>query len=127
MWPPRSVSNCETSMCLGITRATRRVIASIGRSMSNWYNQGDCRPCTHSGEPATMHRRNKSPLKPFILAATAFLLAPGFIPAQQTAESGDAVFTSETRLVPLNVTVADKAGHLLTTLQQSAFQVYENN
>ncbi len=44
----------------------------------------------------------------------------------QPPDPGDAVFSSETRLVPLNVTVADKAGHLLTTLPQSAFQVYEN-
>jgi Ca-activated chloride channel homolog len=39
---------------------------------------------------------------------------------------GDAVFTSETRLVPLNVTVTDKNGHLVTNLTRSAFQVMEN-
>jgi Ca-activated chloride channel homolog len=61
----------------------------------------------------------------FILT-TVLLLAPVLVPAQQNTDTGDAVFTTETRLVPLNVTVADKAGHLITTPPQSAFQVYEN-
>src|SRR5262249_18609974 len=38
----------------------------------------------------------------------------------------DAVFTSETRLVPLNVTVTDKSGHLVSNLTRSAFQVFES-
>lgn len=51
--------------------------------------------------------------------------------AQQTppgkpGDDQDAVFSSETRLVPLNVTVVDKSGHLITDLPQSAFQVLEN-
>src|ERR1700678_4205835 len=37
-----------------------------------------------------------------------------------------ATFSSETRLVPLSVTVQDKSSHLVTNLPQSAFQVYEN-
>jgi len=44
--------------------------------------------------------------------------------AQDAAEP---VFTSETRQVPLNVTVTDKSDHLVLNLQQSAFQVFENN
>lgn len=66
-------------------------------------------------------------------AGAALLLAPVFLLSQQNQapsgaqpDSGDAVFSSETRLVPLNVTVADKAGHLITNLPQSAFQVFEN-
>ncbi len=64
------------------------------------------------------------------------MLAPFFLlnaqapkpPAKaETPDSGDAVFTSETRLVPLNVTVTDRAGHLVTGLQKGAFQIYENN
>ncbi len=39
---------------------------------------------------------------------------------------GEPIFSSETRLVPLNVTVTDKGGHLVTNLPQSAFQVFEN-
>jgi VWFA-related protein len=62
------------------------------------------------------------------------MLAPFFLSAQQkpdrqkdeTPDSGDAIFSSETRLVPLNVTITDKGGHLVTNLSQSAFQVYEN-
>ena len=37
------------------------------------------------------------------------------------------IFSSETRYVPLNVTVTDKSDHLVTNLNESAFQVYENN
>ncbi len=49
-------------------------------------------------------------------------------PAKADApESGEPVFSSEARLVPLNVTVTDKAGHLVTNLPKSAFQVFENN
>jgi VWFA-related protein len=49
-------------------------------------------------------------------------------PAQQTQQDDgvDAKFSSETRLVPLNVTVTDKNGHLVTDLKQEAFQVFEN-
>ena len=36
------------------------------------------------------------------------------------------IFSSDTRLVPLNVTVTDKSGRLVTNLPQSAFQVFEN-
>lgn len=36
------------------------------------------------------------------------------------------VFRSDTRLVVLNATVVDKTGHLVTNLQRSAFQIYEN-
>jgi VWFA-related protein len=43
------------------------------------------------------------------------------------AEDDDNVtFSSETRLVPLSVTVQDKTMHLVTNLSRSAFQVYEN-
>ena len=47
----------------------------------------------------------------------------------QTAKPADdrnVIFSSETRLVALSVTVQDKSGHLVTNLPQSAFQVYEN-
>ncbi len=47
-------------------------------------------------------------------------------PAAGKEDTGDAVFTSDIRLVPLNVTVTDKAGHLMPGLPRSAFQVYEN-
>lgn len=44
----------------------------------------------------------------------------------ENPESGEAVFSTETRLVQLPVTVSDKSGRLITNLPQSAFQVYEN-
>ena len=77
-----------------------------------------------------MRRRNKT-LKKFTLAGAVAILAPFFISGQQTKPAApldgeDAIFSSETRLVPLNVTVTDKSGRLVTNLPQSAFQVYEN-
>src|ERR1700684_4089781 len=61
----------------------------------------------------------------------AFVFGPLVVPGQQLkvgepTDSGDAVFSAETRLVPLNVTVTDKSGHLVTDLPRSAFQVFEN-
>lgn len=62
-------------------------------------------------------------------------IAPAALFGQQPAQpqenkpqekDGDTIFSTDTRLVPLNVTVMDKNGHLVTTLPQSAFQVYEN-
>ena len=67
-----------------------------------------------------MRRRNNI-LKILIVAGAASMLAP-FVFAQQavkppstpqaqvdTPDSGEAVFSSETRLVPLNITVTDKS------------------
>jgi len=76
-----------------------------------------------------MRRRNNS-IKIFTFAGAAVMLVPFLISGQQskpeTPDSGEAVFSSETRLVPLNVTVTDKNSHLVTNLQKSAFQVFEN-
>src|SRR3954469_13919302 len=46
--------------------------------------------------------------------------------AEGQPDSGDAIFSAESRLVPLNVTVTDKSGRLITNLPKSAFQVLEN-
>ena len=74
-----------------------------------------------------MRRRNKR-LNLILFAATtiaaATLAGPALLTGQQSKpDEGDAVFSSETRLVPLNVTVTDKNGHLITNLPQSAFSV----
>jgi Ca-activated chloride channel family protein len=75
-------------------------------------------------------RRRSSVFKNLAIAGAVLGLAPVFLFGQQakpeTPDSGEAVFSSDTRLVPLNVTVADKNGRLVTNLPQSAFQVYEN-
>jgi Ca-activated chloride channel homolog len=56
--------------------------------------------------------------------ATGLLwLAPCALRAQ---EESDAVFRADTRIVVCHTTVVDKIGHLVTTLPQSAFTVYEN-
>jgi Ca-activated chloride channel family protein len=63
-----------------------------------------------------------------ILAPAFLLLQPALFAQQEKSEgdAGDAIFTTDTRLVPLNVTVSDKGGKLITNLPQSAFQVFEN-
>jgi hypothetical protein len=74
-------------------------------------------------------------LKGVLATAAAILPEPAFTcgqavpgqPPKAIPESGgEAVFTSETRLVPLNVTVNDKSGHLVPNLPRSAFQILEN-
>ena len=45
--------------------------------------------------------------------------------AQQAQETAT-VFRADTRIVVCHTTVIDKSGHLVTTLPQSAFTVYEN-
>ena len=58
------------------------------------------------------------------------MAAPLLLPAQQTAQQKPAdeepVFSSEIRLVPLNVAVLDRNGHHVLDLPQKAFQVFEN-
>ena len=46
--------------------------------------------------------------------------------AQQAQDAATAVFRADTRIVVCHTTVIDKSGHLVTTLPQSAFTVYEN-
>src|SRR5215469_11959357 len=108
-------------MFSAIARQTRLATASTARLVSNWYSRGDYLPCTLSGEPGTMRPRSKT-----AITAALFAFSSGLLFAQTKDADQDAIFSSETRLVPLNVTVADKAGHLVTNLQQSAFQVFEN-
>src|ERR1035437_1601303 len=60
-----------------------------------------------------------------LLAGAALLsLAAGFLWAQQ--QTGPAIFRADTRLVVCHPTGVDKNGHLVTTLAQDAFTVYEN-
>src|SRR5437764_5724708 len=125
-WPQRSASNFAINMYSAIARQIRPVTASTARLVSNWYSRGDCLPCTRSGEPAIMRRRNNF-LKLIPLLLLVPLLAPGQQPPKtESSDTGEAVFSSDTRLVPLNVTVSDKSARLITNLPQSAFQVFEN-
>ncbi|MDQ6664890.1 MAG: VWA domain-containing protein [Acidobacteriota bacterium] len=59
------------------------------------------------------------------ILAVIFLFAPWASKGQQKSDE-DARFSTDARLVILPVTVQDKNGHLVTTLPQSSFQVYEN-
>jgi VWFA-related protein len=47
--------------------------------------------------------------------------------AADVPDAGPLIFSSETRYVPLNVTVTDKNDHLVTNLPENAFQIFENN
>src|ERR1700679_2250151 len=135
MWLQRSELSCETSTFLDIARVIRYVMGGTARSVSNWYNRGDYRPCTHSGEPGTMRPRNKkrkltyagAAIAPILLSIPFFLYGQqGSKPAGAEGDAGDAIFSTETRLVQLPVTVTDKNGRLVTNLPQSDFQIFEN-
>jgi VWFA-related protein len=67
-----------------------------------------------------MRRRSNRLLRSLIFSGAVFS-AP-FLLAQDT----EPVFSSDVRLVPLNVSVLDKSGHHVLNLPQSAFTVYEN-
>jgi Ca-activated chloride channel family protein len=69
-----------------------------------------------------MHLRSNLFLAAIFLGRIALGQTPP--PAQP---DDPAVFTSDTKLVPLHVSVIDKAGKLITNLPQSAFKVYEDN
>src|ERR1039457_749030 len=64
------------------------------------------------------------PVNGFLSASGAVLLAiaAGLMWAQEPA----AIFRADTRLVVCHTTVVDKNGHLVTTLAQDVFSVYEN-
>ncbi len=76
-----------------------------------------------------MRRRSKTTFWA-ISAAAVLLSVPVYVTAQEKAPAKeaeqDAVFSSDTRLVPLNVTVTEKSGRLVTNLPQSVFTVLEN-
>ncbi len=57
------------------------------------------------------------------VVAAALLAGAALMLAQEPVET---IFTADTRLVSLNVSVIDKGGHLVTGLPRSAFQVFEN-
>src|ERR1035437_3143692 len=64
-----------------------------------------------------------------ISAAIALLTLSAAVLAQKSqppTKDQAPVFSAETREVPLNVTVTDRSGHLVTNLPQSAFQIFEN-
>jgi VWFA-related protein len=73
-----------------------------------------------------MLRRSKfKGLKTSLIAGLCLALAsPGG--AAWAQKPDDVVIKVDTRLVVLHATVVDKSGRLVTTLSQSAFQVYEN-
>src|SRR4051794_36880572 len=69
-------------------------------------------------------------LSSFLLLAviSAAALAPLALtqtPANQ--DDKDTTFRADARLVVLHASVVDKSGHLVTTLPQTAFKVFENN
>jgi Ca-activated chloride channel family protein len=73
-----------------------------------------------------MLRRSKFKKLRNLLAASLSLVLMAPTGAVLAQKPDDVVIHVDTRLVVLHATVVDKSGHLITTLAQSAFQVYEN-
>jgi Ca-activated chloride channel homolog len=61
------------------------------------------------------------------VVSAAILAAQTPPPAQPSQQDETPVFTLDTKLVPLHVSVIDKNGKLITNLPQAAFKVFENN
>src|SRR5262249_22218314 len=77
---------------------------------------------------AGLHRGTSAILTGVLACMPLLAQKPPDKPASPPAKADEgAVFVSNTRLVVLHATVLDKNGHLVTTLQKSAFQVYEND
>lgn len=72
-----------------------------------------------------MLQRSKFKVVGNLLAAFLCLAAPGGAVWAQKPDD-QAIFRADTRLVVLHATVVDKSGRLVTTLPQSAFQIFEN-
>src|SRR5437764_227289 len=66
-----------------------------------------------------MHPFSKFALAAGLLALTTFAVCQD--------SPGDRIFRADTRLVVLHASVIDKNGHLLTSLKQDAFKVFEDN
>jgi Ca-activated chloride channel family protein len=96
---------------------------SAPRSPSYWLRNS---PSISMRSAPIMLRRSKfKVLKTFLIAGLCVALAtPADSVWAQNAD--DVVIKVDTRLVVLHATVVDKNGRLVTTLSQSAFQVYEN-
>jgi Ca-activated chloride channel family protein len=62
-----------------------------------------------------------------ISCSVSLYLAFAAASALLSQKSDEAIFHSDARLVVLHASVFDKGGRLITTLPQTAFQVYENN
>src|ERR1700736_5096948 len=77
-------------------------------------------------DAALLRHSKVKALKTFTTVVTLFALLTqtGALFAQKPDDA--AVFRTDTRLVVLHTTVVDKNGHLITTLPQNAFQVFEN-
>jgi len=80
-----------------------------------------------------MRPRSDTILTKRFLTGAALIAAPFLLFGQANKsgaapdhDNGEARFSSESRLVPLNVTVVDKSGHRITNLPESAFTVFEN-
>src|SRR5262249_4447539 len=125
-------------MFWAIAQLIRRGMESTERLASNLCSRVGCLSCTPFGGPVTMRLLSEITLKTHVIIGAALMLAPFLLlgqpgkpmavtqPQANSQDGGDAVFSSETRLVPLNVTVMDKSGHRVMNLPQTAFTVLEN-
>src|SRR5678815_3092313 len=126
MWRQRLAWSFPTSTSSDTHRPIRGVMANTAGYRSSWCSRVDCRRFARPGGLAIMLRCSKfKTLKNLIAAGLCLALAaPRAVFGQKPDDQ--AIFRTDTRLVVLHATVVDKGGHLITTLPQNAFQVYEN-
>src|SRR5713101_6210655 len=125
MWRQRLAWNFATSTSSDIHQPIRCAMANTAGYKSSWCNRAACLLFARPGGLAIMLRCSKfKRLKNQIAAGLCVVVVAGAVFAQKPDDQ--AIFRTDTRLVVLHATVVDKSGHLVTTLPQSAFQVYEN-
>jgi Ca-activated chloride channel homolog len=82
--------------------------------------------CTFN--PSCMNSRRRAGVGParFLLVLCALMVGGASATAQQSSEDEDGRTAIETNLVGVNVSVTDADGRALSTLDQTAFSVYDN-
>ena len=118
-------------------------MGNIEKSQSKSFRHTERAACTRSGETDVLPRPSDDArlrkltwlampaallvLPALLFTASANLSGQAGASPSAGADSAAPVFSSDIRLVPLNVTVTDKSDHLVTNLPQSAFHIFENN
>src|ERR1700722_1031849 len=101
-------------------------MGNIAKSLSNLFSRAAFQLFTQtSGQGISRRPISRRGLLCASLVLPAILCGQAAAPGP--SDSAEPIFSSEARYVPLNVTVTDKGDHLVTNLQESEFQVFENN
>src|ERR1039458_1573326 len=145
-FPQKLGSSCATSMSSDTVPRIQCVMANGVKSESSSYRQKDCPPSRSMPRRVTMRRRNNVSLLAVFLLTTLFLsnsYAQGGTPSQSPAapvassqtsapanpdasDSGVFVFRKQVEEVVLHATVVDDKQRIITTLDKSDFNVFED-